>query len=50
LLALPGYVSYQAERKRVAHTRKERVPKKQLIEAIEIDQKMVKELWKQELK
>jgi acetylornithine deacetylase len=34
----------------VAHTLEERVPKQQLLEAIEIYQKMVKELWKQESK
>ncbi len=34
----------------VAHTLEERVPKKQLLEAIEIYQEMVKHLWKQESK
>src|SRR5262249_15122552 len=31
----------------VAHTSEERVPKKQLLEAVEIYQQMVKQLWKQ---
>jgi acetylornithine deacetylase len=34
----------------VAHTLEERVPKQQLLEAIEIYQRMVKQLWKQESK
>lgn len=34
----------------VAHTLEERVPKRQLIEAVEIYQRMVKQLWKQESK
>ena len=34
----------------VAHTLEERVPKKQLLEAIQIYQEMVKHLWKQESK
>jgi acetylornithine deacetylase len=34
----------------VAHTLEERVPKQQLLDAIEIYQRMVKELWKQESK
>jgi len=34
----------------VAHTLEERVPKKQLAEAVEIYQRMVKQLWKQESK
>jgi acetylornithine deacetylase len=33
----------------VAHTSEERVPKKQLLEAVEIYQQMVKQLWKQAL-
>jgi len=34
----------------VAHTLEERVPKRQLVEAVEIYQRMVKQLWKQESK
>ena len=34
----------------VAHTLEERVPKRQLIEAVEIYQRMVKQLWNQESK
>jgi acetylornithine deacetylase len=34
----------------VAHTLEERVPKRQLVEAIEIYQRMVKQLWNQESK
>jgi|SRR5579872_1441932 len=34
----------------VAHTLEERVPKQQLVEAVEIYQRMVKQLWKQESK
>jgi acetylornithine deacetylase len=34
----------------VAHTLEERVPKRQLTEAVEIYQRMVKQLWKQESK
>ena len=34
----------------VAHTLEERVPKQQLLEAVEIYQRMVKQLWKQESK
>lgn len=34
----------------VAHTLEERVPKRQLLEAIEIYQKMVRQLWKRESK
>jgi acetylornithine deacetylase len=34
----------------VAHTLEERVPKRQLLEAIDIYQRMIKELWKQESK
>jgi acetylornithine deacetylase len=34
----------------VAHTLEERVPKGQLVEAVEIYQRMVKQLWKQESK
>ena len=32
----------------VAHTLEERVPKRQLLEAVEIYQRMVQELWKRE--
>ncbi|MBI1789826.1 MAG: M20/M25/M40 family metallo-hydrolase [Acidobacteria bacterium] len=34
----------------VAHTLEERVPKRQLLEAVELYQRMVKDLWKQESK
>ena len=34
----------------VAHTLEERVPKRQLVEAVEIYQRMVQQLWKQESK
>jgi acetylornithine deacetylase len=34
----------------MAHTLEERVPKRQLVEAVEIYQRMVKQLWKQESK
>jgi len=34
----------------VAHTLDERVPKRQLVEAVEIYQRMVKQLWNQESK
>ena len=34
----------------VAHTLEERVPKRQLVEAVQIYQRMVKQLWKQESK
>jgi acetylornithine deacetylase len=34
----------------VAHTLEERVPKQQLVEAVEIYQRMVKQLWNQESK
>ena len=32
----------------VAHTLEERVPKRQLLDAVEIYQRMVKDLWKRE--
>ena len=34
----------------VAHTLEERVPKRQLVEAVDIYQRMVKQLWNQESK
>jgi acetylornithine deacetylase/succinyl-diaminopimelate desuccinylase-like protein len=34
----------------VAHTLEERVPKRQLVEAVDIYQRMVKRLWTQESK
>ena len=34
----------------VAHTLEERVPKREILDAIQIYQRMVQELWKQELK